>query len=63
MNRGDLLLRRGHRLLTEKTRCILDASTHRLGAADGDEHRSDGHEPYPESPRLMHLLLPSLSAA
>jgi hypothetical protein len=60
MNRGDLVLRRGNHLLTEKTRRILDASTRSLGYVDGDEHRSDGHEPSPESPRLMHLRLLSI---
>jgi hypothetical protein len=60
---GDLLRRCGNRLPTEKTRRILDASTRRLGSANREEHHSDGHKPYPASPRLMHLLLLSLFAA
>src|SRR5205814_6175467 len=52
VNRSDLLLRCGDRLLAKKTRCILDASACRLRHADGHEHHSDGPYSSPASLRL-----------
>src|SRR6266567_3029190 len=60
VNRSDLLLRCGDRLLAKKTRCILDASACRLRHADGHEHHSDGPYSSPASLRLIHRVLLSL---
>jgi len=42
VNRGDLLLRCGDRILAKKPRRILDANTRGVGQAEGDQHHRDG---------------------